>query len=117
VLRVKMIALVLLLAGISGVAHATPATANTAETQCKGLPGVDFSGIQDAATQVMSAKAVEPTAAAPGYCKVQGYVSPVSWPTDPASIGFTRPAYPYPLQAKYKGSGDPNKAENYGPTK
>lgn len=76
VLRVKMIALVLLLAGISGVAHATPATVSTPETQCKGLAGVDFSGIKDATTQVMSAKVVESAAAAPSYCKVQGYVSP-----------------------------------------
>jgi hypothetical protein len=25
--------------------------------------------------------------------------------------------YPYPLQAKYKGTGDPDKAENFGPAK
>jgi Tannase and feruloyl esterase len=37
----------------------------------------------------------------------------IDWPSDPAAIGFTRPVYPYPLQAKYKGTGDPNKAENY----
>jgi hypothetical protein len=23
--------------------------------------------------------------------------------------------YPYPVQARYKGTGDPNKAENFGP--
>ena len=41
----------------------------------------------------------------------------LNWPSDPALIGFTRPAYPYPQQAKYKGTGDPNKAENFGPVK
>ena len=30
-------------------------------------------------------------------------------------ISFTRPIYPYPLWAKYKGSGDPNRAENFEP--
>jgi hypothetical protein len=28
-------------------------------------------------------------------------------------IGFTRPVYPYPLRAKYKGAGDPNDAANF----
>jgi Tannase and feruloyl esterase len=78
VLRVKIIALVMLiLAGTAGVAHATSATPGTpAEAQCKGLPGLDFSGIKDASTQVTAAKVVEPAAGAPAYCKVQGYVSP-----------------------------------------
>jgi feruloyl esterase len=29
------------------------------------------------------------------------------------NVAFTRPVYPYPRQAKYKGAGDPNKAENF----
>lgn len=28
---------------------------------------------------------------------------------------FTRPLYPYPAYAKYKGRGDPNRAENFAP--
>lgn len=28
-------------------------------------------------------------------------------------IDFTRPIYPYPAWTKYKGSGDPAKAENF----
>jgi len=32
---------------------------------------------------------------------------------DPASRTFTRPVYPYPAYAKYKGTGDPTKAENF----
>jgi feruloyl esterase len=30
-------------------------------------------------------------------------------------VSFTRPVYPYPLHAEYKGSGDPNRAENFRP--
>ena len=41
--------------------------------------------------------------------------SPV-FPLDPKAIKFTRPVYPYPLRAKYRGYGDPNDAANFGPT-
>jgi hypothetical protein len=34
---------------------------------------------------------------------------------DPANRAFTRPIYLYPAFAKYKGTGDPNKAENFVP--
>jgi hypothetical protein len=35
-------------------------------------------------------------------------------PLDPAvPIAFTRPVYPYPLYAMYKGSGNPNEAANF----
>ena len=34
-------------------------------------------------------------------------------PADLASAKFTRPHYPYPLQAKYKGEGDPNDHRNF----
>jgi hypothetical protein len=30
-------------------------------------------------------------------------------------IAFTRPIYPYPLRAKYEGSGNPNHAANFSP--
>ncbi len=30
-------------------------------------------------------------------------------------ISFTRPIYPFPVRAKYKGTGDPTKAENFRP--
>lgn len=33
--------------------------------------------------------------------------------SDPHNIIFTRPVYPYPFQAKYKGSGNPNDAANF----
>jgi feruloyl esterase len=40
----------------------------------------------------------------------------LKFPLDPATpISFTRPVYPYPLHAKYKGAGDPNDAGNFEP--
>ncbi len=30
-------------------------------------------------------------------------------------VVFTRPVYPYPIRARYKGQGEPSKAENFGP--
>jgi hypothetical protein len=39
-------------------------------------------------------------------------------PLDPATpVAFTRPVYPYPAHAKYKGTGDPNDAANFVPVK
>jgi len=35
--------------------------------------------------------------------------------SDPSNRTFTRPVYVYPAYAKYKGTGDPNKAENFVP--
>jgi feruloyl esterase len=37
------------------------------------------------------------------------------FPLDPAKVRFTRPVYPYPLRARYKGRGDPNDAGNFIP--
>lgn len=40
----------------------------------------------------------------------------LQFPLNPSlPITFTRPIYPYPQWAKYKGSGDTNKAENFEP--
>jgi feruloyl esterase len=36
-------------------------------------------------------------------------------PVDPSKIKFSRPLYPYPLQAKYKGSGDANDYRSFKP--
>jgi feruloyl esterase len=42
----------------------------------------------------------------------------LKFPLDPATpISFTRPIYPYPLRAKYKGTGDPNNSANFSPSK
>lgn len=41
----------------------------------------------------------------------------LSFPLDSdIPVTFTRPIYPYPRYAKYKGTGDPNDAANFGPT-
>lgn len=37
----------------------------------------------------------------------------VRFPLNPADIAFTRPVYPYPLRAVYKGTGDPNDSRNF----
>jgi hypothetical protein len=38
------------------------------------------------------------------------------FPLNPATpISFTRAVYPYPLSAKYKGSGNPDDAANFVP--
>lgn len=67
---------ILALGGTAGLAHATPANPTTAAVQCKALESVDFSGIQDAPTQVIEAKLVGSTDSAGGFCQMQGYVSP-----------------------------------------
>src|SRR4249919_2700131 len=47
----------------------------TGAEQCTALKSVDFSGIQDAPTQITAARLIE-TQGEPVYCQVQGYVSP-----------------------------------------
>jgi feruloyl esterase len=37
------------------------------------------------------------------------------FPLDPQTVAFSRPAYPYPLRARYRGSGDPNDAASFAP--
>ncbi|MBI4501185.1 MAG: tannase/feruloyl esterase family alpha/beta hydrolase [Gemmatimonadetes bacterium] len=37
------------------------------------------------------------------------------FPLDQSKVSFTRPVYPYPLQARYQGTGDPNNAANFRP--
>src|SRR4029077_8038294 len=45
---------------------------------------------------------------------LQNFLSGVKFPLDPAiPVTFTRPVYPYPLRAKYKGTGDPNDAGSF----
>jgi feruloyl esterase len=52
---------------------ATPATEASA---CSALPDIDFSSIQDAPTQVQSAKIVDASDGSPAFCKVEAYVYP-----------------------------------------
>jgi len=37
------------------------------------------------------------------------------FPLDPQTVAFTRPVYPYPTRAVYKGRGDPNSASSFAP--
>ena len=39
----------------------------------------------------------------------------MKFPLDPTYMEFSRPIYPYPIQAEYVGHGDANKAENFEP--
>jgi Tannase and feruloyl esterase len=40
----------------------------------------------------------------------------LKFPLDPeVPVTFTRALYPYPMYARYKGTGDPNDARNFGP--
>ena len=63
---------------------------------------------------------VKPQGAAPDKL-VGAHVPHLSWgeamslrfPIDPSTVSFTRPIYPFPAWARYKGVGDASKAENY----
>jgi len=40
----------------------------------------------------------------------------LTFPLDPENpVSFTRPLYPYPMFARYNGTGDPNAARNFVP--
>lgn len=44
----------------------------------------------------------------------EGYV--LKFPLDSSvHVAFTRPLYPYPQYARYKGEGDPSNAEKFAP--
>jgi hypothetical protein len=47
--------------------------------------------------------------------KAQRIISELSFPLHPSDIVFTRPVFPYPRRAKYKGIGDTANAENFVP--
>ena len=40
---------------------------------------------------------------------------PTRFPIDAAKIKFSRPVFPYPVEARYSGQGDPNDAANFRP--
>ena len=49
--------------------------------------------------------------------RITQMMGPMYLPKDlqPSNWLYSRPLYPYPIQAKYKGSGDPDAAESFGP--
>ena len=79
----------------------------------EGASVVDFLSYMEAWVEKNQAPDIMMSA----HVKASSFSDLLNWPTDPTLIGFTRPVYPYPLQAKYKGTGDPNKAENFGSVK
>lgn len=45
------------------------------------------------------------------------FAGPVTYPVylKPDNVAFERPVYPYPVQARYRGQGDPNSAQSFVP--
>jgi len=73
----KRILLATLVAGsISALAQATSPAIDAVVAQCKALENVDFSGVQDAPTQLTGAKLMGSAAGVPAYCHVEGYITP-----------------------------------------
>lgn len=53
---------------------------------------------------------------ASAYGRVWWPAFKLTFPLDPEiPVSFTRPLYPYPMFARYKGTGDPNDARNFVP--
>jgi hypothetical protein len=51
------------------------------------------------------------------HLKKLDWAHPPTFPLDPSNTAFTRPVYPYPTKAKYRGHGDPDNAASFGPAK
>jgi hypothetical protein len=47
------------------------------------------------------------------HLQPQAAVGDLRFPPRPGEASFSRPVYPYPLWARYKGSGDPNAASSF----
>lgn len=86
--------------------HKTPTILVAGKTVPATRPG----GGQGAPAQAGAGGAPAPGAAPPAFAG-QGGQSPYATPDKPTI--YTRPIYPFPNVAKYKGSGDPNEAANY----
>jgi len=56
-----------------------------------------------------------PEAMIGAHVRSDNYDDWTRFPLNPAKVSFTRPVYPYPVRAKYKGAGDPNSAASFGP--
>ena len=77
-----------------------------------GASAADYLGSLEAwveqgqAPDLIKASHIEPVTGAADFMRE---------PADPARVKFTRPLYPYPVWAKYKGSGDPKDYRNFKP--
>lgn len=84
---------------------------------CTGGPGayaIDYLGYLEAWVERGQPPDVLIGAHVPDLDWLQAYG--LNFPLDPAvKVAFTRPIYPFPVRAKYKGTGDPTKAENFRP--
>lgn len=65
---------------------------------------------QNSAPDVMIAARVDAE-----YSAIANYMAWMTLPKDPSSLQLTRPIYPYPLEARYKGKGDPNSYLSFEP--
>src|SRR5690349_20681784 len=59
-----------------GLAHASSPNVEALTARCEALETADLSAVQDAPTQVLTAKPVAATDDAPAHCQVEGYVTP-----------------------------------------
>jgi len=81
---------------------------------CGGGPGADtvdyLTALED---WVERGKAPERLIAT--HLRKGDWTHSILFPLDPSNVAFTRPAYPYPIRARYSGHGDPNDAGNFVP--
>lgn len=59
-----------------GNAAAASTKVDPQDQQCAAMAKADLSGIPDAPTQIVEAKAIEASEGTPAHCRVQGYVTP-----------------------------------------
>jgi feruloyl esterase len=83
------------------------------------IPGMNHCGMEDHAVDYLSyleawVERNEPPDSIMA-AHVRTAAKHVEFPLDPKSVRSTRPAFPYPIYAKYKGSGDINDGRNFGP--
>jgi hypothetical protein len=73
----RLAIVIMLLFGLQRLAYADPApVVVSGAAECSAIEAMDFSGVQDAPTQLTKATVVEASEEAPAYCKVEGYVWP-----------------------------------------
>ena len=61
---------------VSVAAWAEEGSINQAVARCEALASVDFSGIQDAPTQILATRSAQAADQVPAYCEIEGYVAP-----------------------------------------
>ncbi len=64
------------LLALVAVAHVALSPPNNVEDRCRAIASDDFSGVQDAPTQLTSAALVEANGNVPAYCQIHGNIAP-----------------------------------------